>query len=286
MDPASENYDKIIAGKSWYLNFGFFLVRMIAYFAVWYYLWIQIRKNSLLEDEYNDLAYYNKSRFYSKLFLIFFAVTSSTAAWDFSLSIDTHWFSTMFGWYHLASWHVAGLAAMMLTILLLKDHGYLKAVNFSAIHDLGKLMFGFSVFWAYVWFSQFLLIFYANLPEETIYFQERLSGYGGRYFWPFMFNIVLNFLFPFLILMARESKRNVTFLKLATVSILIGHWLDFYQMQMPGIAKDQGGIGLMEIGTTLTFASVFVYFIMSQLSKANLIAKNHPFLEESLHHDI
>lgn len=286
MDPASENYDKIIAGKSWYLNFGFFLVRMIAYFAVWYYLWTQIRKNSLLEDEYNDLAYYNKSRFYSKLFLIFFAVTSSTAAWDFSLSIDTHWFSTMFGWYHLASWHVAGLAAMMLTILLLKDQGYLKAVNFSAIHDLGKLMFGFSVFWAYVWFSQFLLIFYANLPEETIYFQERLSGYGGRYFWPFMFNIVLNFLFPFLILMARESKRNVTFLKLATVSILIGHWLDFYQMQMPGIAKDQGGIGLMEIGTTLTFASVFVYFIMSQLSKANLIAKNHPFLEESLHHDI
>lgn len=86
--------------------------------------------------------------------------------------------------------------------------------------------------------------------------------------------------------MARDSKRNVTFLKLATVSILIGHWFDFYQMHMPGIAKDQGGIGLMEIGTTLTFASLFIYFIMNQLSKANLIAKNHPFLEESLHHDI
>lgn len=286
MEVGSENYDKIIAGKSWYLNFPFFLVRMIAYFAIWYYLWTQIRKYSLLEDETNDLAYYYKSRNFAKMFLIFFAVTSSTAAWDFSMSIDTHWFSTMFGWYHLASWHVAGLAAMMLAILLLKDKGYLKAVTFSSIHDLGKLMFGFSVFWAYVWFSQFLLIFYANLPEETIYFRERFSGHGGRYFAPFIINLLLNFVFPFLILMARDSKRNRMFLKLACGSILIGHWFDFYQIQMPGIAKDQGGIGIIEWGTTLTFASLFIYFVANQLSKANLIAKNHPFIEESLHHDI
>jgi hypothetical protein len=211
---------------------------------------------------------------------------TSTAAWDFSMSIDTHWFSTMFGWYHLASWHVAGLAAMMLTILLLKDKGYLKAVTFSSIHDLGKLMFGFSVFWTYVWFSQFLLIFYANLPEETIYFRERFSGYGGRYFAPFIINLLLNFVFPFLILMARDSKRNRTFLKLACGSILIGHWFDFYQIQMPGIAKDQGGIGIIEWGTTLTFASLFIYFVANQLSKANLIPKNHPFIEESVHHEI
>lgn len=286
MEVGSENYDKIIAGKSWYLNFPFFLVRMVAYFAIWYYLWTQIRKYSLLEDETNDLAYYYKSRNYAKMFLIFFAVTSSTAAWDFSMSIDTHWFSTMFGWYHLASWHVAGLAAIMLTILLLKDKGYLKAVTFSSIHDLGKLMFGFSVFWTYVWFSQFLLIFYANLPEETIYFRERFTGHGGRYFAPFIINLLLNFVFPFLILMARDSKRNRTFLKLACGSILIGHWFDFYQIQMPGIAKDQGGIGIIEWGTTLTFASLFIYFVANQLSKANLIAKNHPFIEESLHHDI
>ena len=286
MEVGSENYDKIIAGKSWYLNFPFFLVRMVAYFSIWYYLWTQIRKYSLLEDETNDLAYYYKSRNYAKMFLIFFAVTSSTAAWDFSMSIDTHWFSTMFGWYHLASWHVAGLAAMMLAILLLKDNGYLKAVTFSSIHDLGKLMFGFSVFWAYVWFSQFLLIFYANLPEETIYFRERFSGHGGRYFAPFIINLLLNFVFPFLILMARDSKRNRMFLKLACGSILIGHWFDFYQIQMPGIAKDQGGIGIIEWGTTLTFASLFIYFVANQLSKANLIPKNHPFIEESLHHDI
>lgn len=286
MEKGSATYDKIIAGKSWYLNNGFFLARIITYFVVWYYLWAQIRKNSFLEDQYGDLSYYHKSRSFSKMFLIFFAVTSSTAAWDLSMSIDAHWFSTMFGWYHLASWHVAGLSAMMLTIILLKEQGYLKAVKFSSIHDLGKLMFGFSVFWTYVWFSQFLLIFYANLPEETIYFRERFSGHDGRYFAPFILNILFNFIFPFLILMARESKRNYTFLKLACGSILIGHWFDFYQMLMPGIAKNQGGIGIIEWGTTLTFASLFIYFVANQLSKGNLIAKNHPFLEESLHHDI
>lgn len=286
MDPASENYDKIIAGKSWYLNFGFYLIRIVIYFVVWYYLWLQMRKNSILEDQYEDLAYYNKSRLNAKLFLVFFAVTSSTAAWDLSMSIDTHWFSTMFGWYHLASWHVAGLSAIMLAVLTLKDKGYLQGVNFSAIHDLGKLIFGFSIFWTYVWFSQYLLIFYANLPEETVYFDARVSGYGGRYFAPFLLSLMLNFLFPLLVLMARESKRNYSFLKIACWAILIGHWFDFYQMHMPGIAKDQGGIGLIEWGTTLIFASSFILVVGKQLAKTNLYPKNHPFLKESLTHDI
>lgn len=279
-------YDEIIAQKEWYLNFWFFLVRIVVYFVIWFILWKQIRKYSLLEDQYNDLAHYHSSRKYAKLFLIFFAVTSSTAAWDLSMSIDTHWFSSMFGWYHLASWHVSGLAAIMLAILLLKDQGYLKAVNDSVLHDLGKLIFGFSVFWTYVWFSQYLLIFYANLPEETIYFRERISGFDGRYFAPFIINLILNFVFPFLIMMARGSKRNYTLLKLSCGAILVGHWFDFYQMLMPGIAKEQGGIGLIEWGTTLVFVSAFILVIANQLQKANLIPKHHPFIGESLNHNI
>lgn len=286
MDPASENYDKIIAGKAWYLNLPFYFVRLIAYVAVWYFGWKTMRKYSLAEDQEVGTENYYKSRNTSKLFLLFFAVTASTSAWDLSMVIDTHWFSTMFGWYHLASWHVAGLAAMMLAILLLKDQGYLKVVNESHLHDLGKLIFGFSVFWTYVWFSQYLLIFYANLPEETIYFRERFTGFEGRYWWPFHINFVLNFFFPLLILMARNSKRRPVLLKLACSAILIGHWFDFYQMHMPGIAKSQGGIGIIEWGTTLTFASLFIYFVANELSKANMYPKNHPFLEESLHHDI
>lgn len=286
MTPGSDTYDEIIAQKEWYLNFTFFLVRIVVYFVIWYVLWMQMRKYSILEDEQNNLEHYHTSRKYAKFFLIFFAVTSSTAAWDLSMSIDTHWFSTMFGWYHLASWHVSGLAAIMFTILILQDQGYLKAVNESVLHDLGKLIFGFSVFWAYVWFSQYLLIFYANLPEETIYFRERISGFDGRYFAPFLISIFLNFVFPFLVLMARGSKRNRMLLKLACGAIMVGHWFDFYQMLMPGIAREQGGIGLIEWGTTLAFVSAFVLVIANQLAKANLIPKHHPFIEESLHHSI
>ncbi|UBM57278.1 quinol:cytochrome C oxidoreductase [Marinilongibacter aquaticus] len=286
MDPASHHFDHIIASKGWWLNMPFFLVRVVLYFVVWYYLYVKIRKTSLAEDQYGGLDIYHESRKYSRWFLIFFAVTSSTAAWDLSMSVDTHFFSTMFGWYHLASWHVAGLAAIMLVVLTLKKQGYLKAVNDSTLHDLGKLMFGFSIFWTYVWFAQFFLIFYSNLPEETIYFRERFSGYGGRYWVPFLASLILNFVFPFLVLMARGSKRNYTMLRLACWAILIGHWFDFYQMLMPSIAKDQGGIGLIEWGTTMVFVCGFAYSVMTQLSKANLYAKNHPFLEESLHHDI
>jgi hypothetical protein len=286
MDIGSSNYDAIIAGKSWWLNMPFYSFRLVAYFVIWYFLYKQIRKYSLMEDASGSLNDYNSSRKYAKMFLIFFAVTSSTAAWDLSMAVDAHWFSTMFGWYHLASWHVAGLAAIMLIIITLKGQGYLKGVNYSAIQDLGKLMFGFSIFWAYVWFSQFFLIYYAHLPEETIYFRERFTGYEGRYFTAFILSIVLNFLFPLLILMARESKRNYTFLKLACWAILIGHWFDFYQMLMPSIAKNQGGIGLIELGTSVVFACGFIYVVYHQLSKANMYAKNHPFLEESLHHDI
>lgn len=286
MDPLSHNFDAILASKSWWLNMPFYIFRLVAYFVVWWYLWKQIRKYSLMEDASGSLEDYNKSRLYAKFFLVFFAVTSSTAAWDLSMAVDAHWFSTMFGWYHLASWHVAGLSAIMLVILTLKGKGYLKAVNDSALQDLGKLMFGFSIFWTYVWFSQFFLIFYAHLPEETIYFKERLNGYEGRYLAPFFISLILNFVFPLLILMARGSKRNYTFLKLACWAILLGHWFDFYQMLMPSIAKNQGGIGLIELGITTVFACSFIYVIYAQLSKANMYAKNHPFLEESLHHDI
>src|SRR5690606_26962330 len=168
------------------------------------------------------------------IFLVFFAVTSSTAAWDFVMSIDTHWFSTMFGWYTLANWHVTGLATIVLIVVALKENGYLRAVNASHLHDLGKFVFAFSIFWTYVWFAQFLLYYYANIPEEVVYFKERFSGYGGIYKSTFFVNLLLNFVFPFLLLMTRDSKRTYVILKLACWSVVLGHYIDFYNNIMPG----------------------------------------------------
>src|SRR5690606_34506629 len=216
--------------------------------------------------------------------IIIFAVTSSTSAWDWVLSIDTHWFSTMFGWYVFSSWFVSGLAAITLLVVLLKEAGYLKMVNSNHLHDLGKFVFAFSIFWAYIWFSQFLLIYYANIPEESIYFLERLSS--DHYSMVFFVNLILNFFFPFLVLMTRDAKRQMIFLKIVCVVVLAGHWLDFYLMVTPGVLTVNGGFGFIEIGLALIYFSAFVFTVLTSLAKAPLVAKNHPMLEESIHHHI
>jgi hypothetical protein len=285
-DPTAANYDKIIAGKSWYLNLPFYLTRMVAFFGLWMLYYSIIRKNSLAEDLEGGTARWKKLVYFSSGFIVIFAVSSSMAAWDWVMSIDPHWFSTLFGWYTFASWHVSGLACITLTVILLKERGYLKHVNMSTVHDLGKFMFAFSVFWAYLWTSQFLLYYYANIPEEVIYYIERRDGFDGKYTALFFLNVIINFAFPFLFLMTRDSKRQIIFLKIAAIAILAGHWLDFYLMIMPGVTKGNSGFGFLEFGLVLTFVCLFIYVISNTLSKQRLTAINHPMLEESLHHDI
>ena len=285
-DKASPEYDAVIAGKRPFLNTPFFIGRMIFYFVAWYGLWRMVRSFSMQEDEIGGTSMYQKSIKFGTAFLLIFGVTSSTSAWDFIMSIDTHWFSTMFGWYTLASWHVAGLAVMTLTIVTLRERGYLQGVNESHLHDLGKFCFAFTIFWTYVWFAQFLLIYYANLPEETIYYRERFTGYGGIYKIPFFINILLNFVAPFLLLMTRDSKRTPRILKLACWIIIIGHYFDFYNNIMPGTVGAHGGFGPVEFGFILMFACGYIWSLNNQLTKANLVPRNHPMLEESLHHDI
>ncbi len=284
--PGIMEEDKLISGKSAYLNVPFFILRMVAYFGLWYWIFLKLRKLSLQEDFDKNVKYYEKQSFWSIIFIIVFAVTSSTSAWDWVLSLDTHWFSTMFGWYVFASWFVTGLAVITLTVVSLKNAGYLKMVNSSHLHDLGKFMFAFSIFWTYIWFSQFLLIYYAGIPEETIRFHTLLNGFGGMYKFLFFFNLIINFVFPFLFLMTRDAKRYMILLKVAACGIIVGHWLDFYLMVMPFTLGDKGGISFIELGFIAIYAGGFILVVGSNLGKALLIPKNHPMLEESMHHDI
>jgi len=279
-------HDEVLKGKSGFLNTPGFLIRMVLFFGLWYFIWTVIRKYSLKEDLEGGLSYYNKSINLSAVFLIVFGVSTSVAAWDWTMSINPHWYSTLFGWYHFASWWVSGLATVTLTVLLLKEKGLLSFVNQNHLHDLGKFMFAFSVFWTYLWVAQFLLIYYANIPEEIIYFKERMHLFDGHYRGLFFFNLIINFLFPFLFLMTRDAKRQTIMLKIAAIGLLAGHWLDFYLMIMPGVTKGTSGFGFLEFGTLLTFLCGFIYVISTTLSKAGLLAKNHPMLQESLHHDI
>lgn len=283
-DPASENFDKIIAGKSWYLNKAFYIGRFIVFFGGWWLFFGKLKKLAFKEDLEGGTEIWRKIRSTAAYFLVFFAVSSSMSAWDWIMSIDTHWFSTMFGWYVFASWWVSGLALITFIVIMLKDKGYLSVVNSNHIHDLGKFVFAFSIFWTYIWFSQFLLIYYAGIPEETIYFVERWKN--DHYAPVFFINLIVNFFFPFLVLMTRDAKRHTRILKVVCPAIVFGHWLDFYLMVTPGTLQENGGFGLIEIGLLAMYASAFIYVALSNLAKAPLVAKNHPMLKESLHHHI
>ncbi|OON69174.1 quinol:cytochrome C oxidoreductase [Hymenobacter sp. CRA2] len=283
MEPGSANYDAIIAGKAGFLNIGFYVGRMVAFIAIWWFFSKRLRDLSLQEDQLGGTGFWDKSINVSAMFLVLYAVTSSISAWDWVMSIDTHWFSTMFGWYVFASWWVSGIAGILLTAIYLKQAGYLRFLNANHLHDLGKLMFGFSIFWTYVWFSQFMLIWYANLPEEAVYFNQRLGGFDGKYTWLFFFNLIINFAFPFLVLMTRDAKRQIIMLKIVATAVLIGHWLDFYMMIMPGTLQGDSGF-IIEIGTGLVFLGGFLLLMTKRLSQASLVPVNHPFVEESVHH--
>jgi hypothetical protein len=283
MDKTSPHYDEIIAGKSGFLNLPFYVIRMVSYLVIWAAFSWKLRQLSLQEDLNGGTYWFHKSITASALFLVLYAVTSSMAAWDWVMSVDTHWFSTMFGWYVFASWWVSGIAAIALTAIFLKQAGYLKALSSNHLHDLGKLMFGFSIFWTYVWFAQFMLIWYANLPEEAVYFNQRLGGFEGRYTGMFYFNIAINFVFPFLGLMTRDAKRQMIIMKIVAIAILCGHWSDFYLMLMPGTLRGENGF-LIEIGIAAIFLGAFLILFTRRLASASLVPVNHPFLDESIHH--
>jgi hypothetical protein len=269
--------DRILEMKTAYLNIPFFSVRTIIYLSAWIALSMWWRKNSLAYDADNDLKYFKRMTRISGVFIVVFAVTSSMAAWDWLMSIDPHWFSTLFGWYVFSGLLVSGMSVIILLTLLLKKNGYLPQVNKEHLHDLGKYLFGFSILWMYLWFSQYMLIWYGNIPEETIYFVQRLKEYNTLFF----VNLAVNFGFPFLALMTRNSKRIPIVLVIAALVTLTGHWIDFYLMIMPGTMGDAAQIGFIEIGMTLGFAGLFLLIVFRSFSKASIIPVNHPYLKES-----
>ncbi len=275
----NSHYDKIIAGKSAYLNQPFFWIRTLIYLGVWCYFANLFRKRSLLEDAQGGTKIHFKNMTYAAIFLVFFAFTSSTASWDWIMSIDTHWFSTLFGWYVFSGMWVSFLIVFVLLTIWLKNKGYLPNVNKSHIHDAGKWMFAISFLWTYLWFSQFMLIWYSNIPEEVTYYITRIEHYKWLFFGIFF----VNFLFPMIILISRDAKRQVGYLITVGVIIFVGHWLDVYMMIMPGSLGSHAHIGFMEIGMALGFLGLFLFVVFRALSKAPISVVNHPFLDESNH---
>ncbi len=279
LDPEVVANDKLIQAKSGYLNFPFWIIRAAIFLIGWNLYRYFSRKNCLAQDEAKDDSFYKKNFKMSAGFLVFFIVTESIMSWDWIMSIDPHWFSTLFGWYVFASFFVSGITTICMISLYLKSKGYLEHVNTSHIHDLAKFMFGFSVFWTYLWFSQFMLIWYADIPEEVTYFVTRIEVFNL----PFFGAVVMNFVFPILILVNTDFKRITWVLVMAGTVILLGHYVDFFNMIMPGTVGDQWFIGISEIASLLFFLGLFIYVVFTALTKVPLLPKRNPFIEESKH---
>lgn len=284
-DPSSPNYDSVVAGKAGYLNIGFYYGRLLVFLALYCILANLLVKYSENEDEIGGMVNYKKSFNMGCVFLLIFGITFPLFSFDAIMSLEARWYSTMFGWYNLAAAWVTGLAVITFFLVWLKEKGYFGWINENHLHNLGIFMFAFSVFWTYVWFFQFLLYYYANMPEETIYFYKRWEPEFKPWFW---LNIVINFATPFLMLMARDYKRITKRLKWVSLIIILGHWLDYYMMIMPETVGAKGrGFSFEEVGTFIGFAGLFTFLLLTALSKVkSLVPKNHPFLEESLHHQL
>ncbi|MGB1204636.1 MAG: quinol:cytochrome C oxidoreductase [Chitinophagales bacterium] len=284
-DPAVVAHDKLLQGKAPYLNAPFFFGRAIAYLALWSGLIFLLRKNSVSTDTNPDLKIYTRSKHISALFILVFAVTSSTYSWDWLMSIQPHWYSTLWGWYCFISVFVTCMSIVYLVVRYLQSQGYLKDVNQEHYHDLGKYMFAFSVAWAYLFYSQFMLIWYANIPEETAYFKLRIDEYPVVMY----LCIVINFILPFFLLITTPAKRRGNIMIVAAILIIIGHWLDFFQMSVPGAlesmhAEHIGFVGFYEIGLGLMYAGLFIFLLFRNLATAQLVQENHPFAKESVVH--
>lgn len=265
--------------KGMWLSLPFFLLRAAVFFAAWLVFAWAIVRASRKQDANGAVRHTLQNTKLSAAFLVVFGITFWLASTDWIMSLEPHWYSTVFGIYNFSGMFLAGLAAMIALLAWLRQSSPLRDfVRDEHFHDLGKLMFAFSSFWMYIWFCQFMLIWYANFPEETAYFTRRLDG-----FWRpvFFLNVVLNWGIPFLTLMPRRVKRTAaTLVKVAGV-VLVGRWVDLYLMIMP--ANDVAAtFGVWELGIVAGALGVFLLVVNRALGLAPLVPVNDPRLVESL----
>lgn len=272
--------DPIVRAKSAYLNVPFFVARTVAYFAAWSGLAVWYLRCSLRQDVSGDPSLTRRMDRHAGWALVVFALTVTFFSFDFLMSLDPHWFSTIFGVYFFAGCAVGGFALIPLTVAWLQRAGRVsRSITHEHYHDMGKLVFAFVVFWAYIAFSQYMLIWYANLPEETVFYHERQGeGWVGIS----IFLIVGHFFAPFLALLSRHPKRRPVVLVSAAVWVLFMHAVDLYWVAMPALGMHHPHVGLMDAACFVGVGGWFVALAVRRLAGRALVPVGDPRLAESV----
>lgn len=266
--------------KQIWLTPAFFIVRSLVYLLVWIVFSCLIVRTSRRQDADGDPAHTNRNVRLSAGFLVVFGLTFWLASFDWIMSLEPHWYSTVFAVYNFAGLILSGLAMITVLAIWLQRLGPLRGIlTVEHLHDLGKLLFAFSTFWMYIWFCQYMLIWYANIPEETVHFVRRLEG-----FWEplFLLNFLLNWAVPFLVLLHVPAKRSASMMLKISWVILVGRWVDLYLMVLPPVAGENPVFGVWEVGMMLGAAGLFFLAVFRALGRAPVVPVKDPYLTESL----
>ncbi len=270
--------DLLLKGKIAWLNPTAFSIRMVLYFVFWIIVGKKIISHSLKQDKTGDVRHSVLNQRWSAFFLYIGGIFFVGSSFDWIMSLEPHWFSTIFGMYNFSGMFTSGLAVMIILLVYLRKRGIFgKFLKDDHLFELGRYLFAFTTFWGYIWFCQHMLIWYANIPEETVYYIKRNIGV---YTSLMVLNVCLNWVFPFVILLFKKTKRDGKFLVIASLFVIAGRWTDLYLMIFPSKYKTPV-FGVIEIGMFLGAIALFLLIFFKAFSKSAPIPKKDPFLEES-----
>ena len=275
--PAAHD-DPILAGKAVWLNVPFFVLRVAACLGLWWLSYRILVSGSVRQDREKSFRFSLCARRFAPVFMIVFGITITIVAFDWIASLEPAWYSDVFGVYIFAGTVLAGLAATTLAVLFLLARGKLPGVQPDHIYSLGGFLFAFTVFWSYIGFSQYLLMWYANMPEEVFWYKERLQGLWGALV---LVLAVLHFLLPFLVLIPRAAKTDPKRLAWIAVTILLAHWLNLYWMVFPVLGKGPV-FSWPELSFAVFFVSASLLCFLRLMARGASMPMGDPFLREAL----
>lgn len=268
--------------KGLWLTYGFLLGRGVVFAAVWLLFARAMLRNSRAQDVDGSADHNRRNVALSAAFTVCFSLTYWLASVDWVMALDHHWYSTIYGVYAFTGLFSSALACTIIVAQWLRGRPAMRQfIREDHLHDLGKLLMGATTLWVYIWFSQYMLIWYANIPEETIYYVHRQTGAWGPLS---LMNPILNWVIPFFALLPRACKRDGTILTRIAMVVLVGRWLDLYIMIFPSVSPEAPTFGIWEAGITLGMAGIAGTLILRSLGRAPLIPLKDPYLTESLHH--